>query len=66
MTPTSLVVPHYGDVPESAYPSIRYGVTTWNAAAARASYLRVTDPVPCATPSDCVTAAGDTDPDVFR
>ncbi|HTN59598.1 MAG TPA: hypothetical protein VL043_15150, partial [Protaetiibacter sp.] len=65
VTPASVVVPYPGDVAEGSYPSIRYTVDTWNTAAARASYLRVTDPVPCGTPTDCVTAASDRDPDVF-
>ncbi|PZQ90398.1 MAG: hypothetical protein DI534_04075 [Leifsonia xyli] len=65
VTPGTLVVPNPGDVPASGYPTVRYTVDAWNTAEARASYLRVTDPVPCATPTDCVTAANDRDPDVF-
>ena len=64
-SPTSVVVPFPGDVLPADYPTVQFTVDTWNTAAARASYVRVTDPVPCATPADCVTAANDRDPDVF-
>src|SRR5690606_29905559 len=49
VTPSNIVVPYAGDVPVGSYPSIRYTVDVWNTAHARASYLRVTDPIPCAT-----------------
>src|SRR5690606_19383354 len=65
VTPTTVVVPYPGDVPTASYPTVRYTVDAWNTADARASYLRVTDPVPCTPSTDCVTAANDRDPDVF-
>lgn len=65
VSPGAVVVPYPGDVPTASYPTVRYTVDAWNTAAARASYLRVTDPVPCAPATDCVTAADDRDPDVF-
>jgi len=65
VSPTTVVVPYPGDVPTANYPTVRYTVDAWNTAAARASYLRVTDPVPCTPSTGCVTAANDRDPDVF-
>ena len=65
VSPTTVVVPYPGDVPTAAYPTVRYTVDVWNTAEARASYLRVTDPVPCSPATDCVTGADDRDPDVF-
>ncbi|WP_156887486.1 isopeptide-forming domain-containing fimbrial protein [Propionicicella superfundia] len=62
-SPTSVVVPYPDDVPAANYPTIRYTLRAWNASDSRASYLRVTDPVPCTTPTDCVTQADEyTDP----
>ncbi|MDQ7991217.1 MAG: DUF5979 domain-containing protein [Propionicimonas sp.] len=59
--PTSIVVPYPGDVADADYPTVRYTLNAWNASDSRASYLRVTDPVPCANPTDCVTAGDEYD-----
>ncbi|OJX62929.1 MAG: hypothetical protein BGO95_10935 [Micrococcales bacterium 73-13] len=64
-SPTAVRVPHYGDVDPADYPTVRFTVDAWNTAVARASYLRVTDPVPCPGAGACVTPASDRDPDVF-
>lgn len=56
---STLVVPKAGDVDPSGYPTNDFTITAKNAAAARASYIRVTDPSPCDTASigDCLSAA---------
>lgn len=50
-------IPVPGEVPPGGYPQIAYTVTVQNDSASRASYLRVTDPMPCtdATVADCVS-----------
>ena len=60
-TVPGVTVPHLGDVAAGDYPSIGYTVTATNDSASRASYLRVSDPMPCteSTVSSCVTAPGD-------
>lgn len=64
-TPPTVVVPHPGDVDPADYPTVRFTVDAWNTAVARASYIRVTDPVPCASAAACITPANDQDPDTF-
>lgn len=63
--PDRHVVPHPGDVPPEGYPTGTYTVDAWNASSSRASYLRVSDPMPCSTTTDCVADPADPDPDVF-
>lgn len=62
---TKVVVPVPGDVPAANYPSVNMTVDAWNTADARASYIRVVDPIPCATASACVTPGADHSADVF-
>ncbi|ROS67381.1 hypothetical protein EDF42_1413 [Curtobacterium sp. PhB172] len=58
----SLAVPARGDVDPDEYPTNDFTVTATNGSASRASYVRVTDPMPCtpATLSDCTS-----DPDAW-
>ncbi|GAA4679771.1 beta strand repeat-containing protein [Frondihabitans cladoniiphilus] len=46
-TPTTVVVPQPGDVPQSGYPTSAFQVVASNTSTARASYVRVSDPMPC-------------------
>ena len=57
---TVVPIPVVGEVPPGGYPVITYNVTARNDSASRASYLRVTDPMPCtdATVADCASTAG--------
>lgn len=57
---TKLSIPVAGDVAPSGYPTNRFTLTTSNASAAKAWYLRVTDQMPCATTSisDCAHTGG--------
>ena len=64
-TPTTVVVPFPGDVDPANFPTVRFTVDAWNTVVARASYVRVTDPVPCVSAAACVTPASEFDPDVF-
>ncbi|SOC86909.1 conserved repeat domain-containing protein [Curtobacterium sp. 314Chir4.1] len=56
-----LSVPVPGDVDPSAYPTNDMTVSARNGSASRASYVRVTDPMPCSpsTLADCTSAADD-------
>ena len=65
VSPGSVVVPYPGDVPPGSYPTVAMTVDAWNTASARASYIRVADPVPCPTVNDCITSGSDRDPDIF-
>ena len=60
-TVPGVTIPHLDDVAAGDYPSIGYTVTATNDSASRASYLRVSDPMPCteSTVSSCITAPGD-------
>jgi len=60
-TVSAVTVPEQGDVATGAYPKVGYTVTARNDSASRASYLRVSDPMPCteSTVSTCVTSADD-------
>ena len=44
---TSIVLPKPGDVDPSQYPTNDYTVVAKNTSSARASYIRVSDPMPC-------------------
>jgi hypothetical protein len=63
--PSSVVVPYPGDVDQADYPTVQFTVDAWNTATSRASYVRVTDPLPCPSTGDCTTAGSDRDPDTF-
>lgn len=54
---TQMVVPNLGDVPPSGYPTNDFTITAKNTSSSRASYLRVTDPMPCVNVADCASAA---------
>ncbi|QIZ99710.1 DUF5979 domain-containing protein [Leifsonia sp. PS1209] len=64
---STMVVPKAGDVDPSAYPTNDFTITAKNAAAARASYIRVTDPSPCdsASMGACLSAANAWSADPF-
>ncbi len=53
-----IVVPNPGDVPAAGYPTNDFTITAKNNSSSRASYLRVTDPMPCTdgTVASCVSA----------
>lgn len=65
--PTQLTIPSAEDVDPSGFPQAVYTVVGSNASPARASYVRVTDPVPCPAGAldDCVMDADDWDGDPF-
>ncbi|MES1170200.1 MAG: hypothetical protein ABUL47_05885, partial [Leifsonia sp.] len=56
----NLSIPVAGDVAPAGYPTNRFTLTTSNASAAKAWYLRVTDQMPCSTTtiSDCAHTGG--------
>jgi uncharacterized repeat protein (TIGR01451 family) len=58
---TGLTIPELGDVAPADYPRVDFTITAENESASRASYVRVTDPMPCteSTVASCVTAPGD-------
>lgn len=60
-TVAGTTVPHLGDVAPGDYPAIGYTIVARNDSASRASYLRVSDPMPCteSTLSTCVSPATD-------
>ncbi|HWI31746.1 MAG TPA: DUF5979 domain-containing protein [Microbacterium sp.] len=51
-------IPAPGEVPPGGYPQVVYTVAARNDSTSRASYLRVTDPMPCtdSTVGECVSA----------
>lgn len=55
---TVVPIPVPGEVPPEGYPQIVYTVTAHNDSTSRASYLRVTDPMPCtdATVEECASS----------
>jgi uncharacterized repeat protein (TIGR01451 family) len=57
----TVVIPNSGDVAAGSYPAITYTITAKNTSSARASYLRVTDPMPCSSSAltDCRTLPTD-------
>lgn len=67
VTPTQLTIPSADDVDPSGFPQAVYTVVGSNDSPARASYVRVTDPVPCPAGAldDCVMDADDWDGDPF-
>lgn len=56
---TVVPIPVPGEVPADGYPQIVWTIDAHNDSASRASYLRVTDPMPCtdARVEDCVSPA---------
>ncbi|WP_349899277.1 DUF5979 domain-containing protein [Parafrigoribacterium soli] len=58
---STVVIPNSGDVAAGIYPAITYTITAKNTSSARASYLRVTDPMPCSSSAltDCRTLPTD-------
>lgn len=58
---TTIPIPHPGDVPVADYPTNDFTVTANSTSSSRASYVRVTDPMPCSvnTVRDCVSAPED-------
>ena len=66
-TPSSVTVPEAADVDPADYPTIDFALTATNDSTARASYLRVTDPIPCAAgqADECVSAPDAWDGDPF-
>ncbi|MCS5723817.1 DUF5979 domain-containing protein [Herbiconiux sp. CPCC 203407] len=54
---TQMVVPNLGDVPASGYPTNDFTLTAKNTSSSRASYLRVTDPMPCSNVAECASPA---------
>ncbi|MCU1440880.1 MAG: hypothetical protein JWP85_1877 [Rhodoglobus sp.] len=57
---TSIPIPNNDDVAPGDYPSVTFSISSSNTSSSRASYLRVTDPQPCAPDSeaDCLSAPG--------
>lgn len=60
-----VTVPYFGDVALTNYPTVKFTVDAWNTAAARASYLRSADPIPCNVPTSCLTTATNHSPDIY-
>lgn len=58
---STVVLPEPGDVDPSVYPTNEFTVTARNTATSRASYVRVTDPMPCAANdlASCLSAPND-------
>jgi len=56
-----MVVPQPGDVDPSGYPTNDFTITATNDSSSRASYVRVTDPMPCgpSTLGNCLSAPED-------
>ena len=47
-TPSTVTIPESADVDPANYPTVTFDIAGRNDSTARASYVRVTDPVPCA------------------
>ncbi len=58
---SQMVVPQPGDVQPSGYPTNDFVVTATNDSSSRASYVRVSDPMPCgpSTLSNCLSGPAD-------
>lgn len=58
---TTMPIPVEGEVDPAGYPGATYTIVAKNQSASRASYLRVTDPMPCTddTIQECVSAPDD-------
>ncbi|MFB2580600.1 DUF5979 domain-containing protein [Herbiconiux sp. P15] len=54
---TEIVVPNRGDVPATGYPTNDFTLSVKNTSSSKASYLRVSDPMPCVNVNDCASAA---------
>ncbi|NHI16081.1 SdrD B-like domain-containing protein [Microbacterium excoecariae] len=62
-TPATVVIPESADVAPENYPTVTYQVRSENASLARASFLRVTDPIPCAEGESDLCASGPSEED---
>jgi uncharacterized repeat protein (TIGR01451 family) len=64
---TTIPVPFAGDVAPADYPSVDFIISATNDSSARAPYIRVTDPMPCAESAeqDCLADPGAWDADPF-
>ncbi|WP_347125024.1 LPXTG cell wall anchor domain-containing protein [Microbacterium sp. SY138] len=60
VTPSSVTIPESADVDPANYPDVMFDIDARNDSTARASYVRVTDPIPCAAGAadQCVSAPG--------
>ena len=58
VTPSTVTIPESADVDPANYPTVTFDIAARNDSTARASYVRVTDPIPCAagTADQCVSA----------
>lgn len=59
VTPSTVTIPESADVDPVNYPTVTFDIAARNDSTARASYVRVTDPIPCAAGAadQCVSAA---------
>ncbi|MFE7197859.1 LPXTG cell wall anchor domain-containing protein [Microbacterium oxydans] len=59
VTPATVTIPESADVDPANYPTVTFDIAARNDSTARASYVRVTDPIPCApgAADQCVSAA---------
>ncbi|WP_157521042.1 DUF5979 domain-containing protein [Microbacterium sp. Leaf159] len=66
-TPTTVTIPESADVAPESYPNVVFRLDARNDSTARASYLRVTDPLTCepGATAECLTAADAWDSDPF-
>ncbi|WP_337000771.1 MULTISPECIES: DUF5979 domain-containing protein [unclassified Microbacterium] len=57
-TPETVTIPESADVDPANYPNVTFDIVARNDSTARASYVRATDPIPCAagTADQCVSA----------
>lgn len=62
VTPSTVTIPESADVDPANYPNVTFSIEARNDSTARASYVRVTDPIPCAAGAadECVS-----DPDAW-
>ena len=58
VTPATVTIPESADVDPANYPNVTFEIAARNDSTARASYVRVTDPIPCAAGAadQCVSA----------
>lgn len=57
-TPSTVTIPESADVDPANYPTVTFDIAARNDSTARASYVRVTDPIPCpaGAAEQCVSA----------
>jgi len=58
VTPATVTIPESADVDPANYPNVTFDIEARNDSTARASYVRVTDPIPCVAGAadQCVSA----------